>query len=576
MNLLNRKTQQSNASHRERDAPAPAIFAALALLLACTALGACSGGAAYPQFDAIRVQALIEKQVAFGPRVPGSEAWRDCRVYLKNYFDSLGYRVELQEFTHYDYLQEISVPMSNIIIRQLGAQAKSGPPILLGAHWDSRPRCEQDPDPARRLDSLPGAVDGAAGVALLMELARMFAESPPDAPVEFALFDGEDWGQEGDINQYGIGSNEFARNISREDYQFAIIADLFAHSGARLAREGVRFESAYIGTWCMPSRAMLLTGHHQFGVESMRMEGPYPGSDYDPKKCPFWPGVFRKNGYFTAQIGKWHTGVDTGYGRDWDFQIVWNRPKYTETNQNYYYDQPITYQGGETKILKRYSTDQYTDWAVDFIQGKGRDANQPWYLWLCYGAVHSPYTPADRHLKEYSGIKVPTPADVFPPRPGKPDWAQKIDFWQKGPDATPIWQDRTLTSWVRQYHQGVLAIDEGVKRLLATLKETGQRENTLIIFTSDQGFAWGQHGFRHKVAAYDSNIRSPLIISMPGRIPQGSVCPSPVGGVDLVPTIFRFAGIDLPWKMHGHDLSPLLENPKAEWPHPVLLAATGR
>jgi arylsulfatase A-like enzyme len=104
----------------------------------------------------------------------------------------------------------------------------------------------------------------------------------------------------------------------------------------RLAREGVRFESAYIGTWCMPSRATLLTGHHQFGVESMRMEGPYPGSAYDPDQCPFWPKTFRDNGYFTAHIGKWHTGVDTGYGRDWDFQIVWNRPRFTKTNQYYY------------------------------------------------------------------------------------------------------------------------------------------------------------------------------------------------------------------------------------------------
>ncbi len=111
----------------------------------------------------------------------------------------------------------------------------------------------------------------------------------------------------------------------------------------RLAREGVRFESAYIGTWCMPSRATLLTGHHQFGVESMRMEGPYPGSAYDPSQCPFWPRVFREHGYTTAHIGKWHTGVDTSYGRDWDFQIVWNRPKYTKTSQHYYYDQPITY-----------------------------------------------------------------------------------------------------------------------------------------------------------------------------------------------------------------------------------------
>ena len=344
----------------------------------------------------------------------------------------------------------------------------------------------------------------------------------------------------------------------------------------RLASQGVRFDYAYIGTWCMPSRATLLTGHHQFGVESMRMEGPYPGSTYDPAKSPFWPSVFRKHGYFTAQIGKWHTGTDTGYGRDWDFQIVWNRPKYTSTNQNYYYDQPITYQGGRTEVLKRYSTDQYTDWAVDLIEGNGRDESKPWYLWLCYGAVHSPFTPADRHMDAYPGIDFDTPADIFPPRPGKPDWAQKIEYWERGPDGTPTYEGRSLVSHVRQYHQGVLALDEGISRVLKALDESGQRDNTLVIWTSDQGFAWGQHGFRHKVAPYDATIRSPLVISMPGRIPEGAVCPRPVAGVDLVPTIFGFAGIDLPWKMHGEDLTPLLEDPQRSWPHPALLTATGR
>lgn len=343
-----------------------------------------------------------------------------------------------------------------------------------------------------------------------------------------------------------------------------------------LARQGVRFESAYIGTWCMPSRATLLTGHHQFGVESMRMVGQYPGSTYDPERCPFWPSVFRKNGYTTAQIGKWHTGTDTGYGRDWDFQIVWNRPKHPKTSQNYYYDQPITYHGGDTTILKEYSTDQYTKWALDYIRGNGRDKDKPWYLWLCYGAVHSPYTPADRHKKEYANLEVPPPKDIFPPRPGKPDWAQEVDFWNRGEDNTPMWRNRTLSSWIQQYHQGVLAIDEGVAKLLTALNETGQRENTLIVFTSDQGFAWGQHGFRHKVAAYDSNIRSPLIFSMPGSIPQGAVCNAPVGGVDIVPTLFNVAGIEQPWKMHGHDLTPLLLNPHAHWTHPMLLTATGR
>lgn len=99
-----------------------------------------------------------------------------------------------------------------------------------------------------------------------------------------------------------------------------------------LAKRGVRFTHAYIGTWCMPSRATLLTGHHSYGVESMRMEGEYPGSAYEPEKCPFWPSVFRKNGYVTAQIGKWHTGTDTGFGRDWDYQVVWNRPRHTKNS----------------------------------------------------------------------------------------------------------------------------------------------------------------------------------------------------------------------------------------------------
>ena len=344
----------------------------------------------------------------------------------------------------------------------------------------------------------------------------------------------------------------------------------------RLAASGVRFEYAYIGTWCMPSRATLLTGHHQFGVESMRMVGDYPGSTYDPEQSPFWPKVFREQGYFTAQIGKWHTGTDTGFGRDWDFQIVWNRPKYTDTSGHYYYDQPITYHGGRTELLRRYSTDQYTDWAVDFIGGNGRDADKPWYLWLCYGAVHGPFTPANRHKQAYPGIDFDTPADIFPPRPGKPEWASNYSLWERGPGGTPMRRGRSLTEWTRQYHQGVLALDEGIGRVLRALGESGQVDNTLVIWTADQGFAWGQHGFQNKLAAYDASIRAPLVISMPGRIPEGAVCPRPVGGVDLVPTIFGFAGIELPWPMHGEDLSPLLEDPQREWPHPVLLTATGR
>ncbi|MDF1824588.1 MAG: sulfatase-like hydrolase/transferase [Verrucomicrobiales bacterium] len=344
-----------------------------------------------------------------------------------------------------------------------------------------------------------------------------------------------------------------------------------------LASKGVRFHHATIGTWCMPSRATLLTGHHSYGIESMRMEGDYPGSAYDPEQCRFWPSVFREAGYQTAHIGKWHTGTDTGFGRDWDYQIVWNRPRYPENSGAYYYDQLIEKNGGEPVMTSGYSTDNYTEWALDYIHGReGRESEKPWYLWVCYGGVHGPFTPADRHLDDYPGVSVEDPEDIYPPRAGKPTYSKNVEQWVEGAAGEPVLLrgrtkggikadgKKTLSDWVRQVNQAVKSLDEGVGQLITGLEESGQLENTLIVFTSDQGFAWGQHGFQVKLAPYDANIRSPMVISMPSRFPEGKVCQHPVGGVDIVPTIFSVAGVDLPWEMHGRDLTPLLEHPESE------------
>ena len=360
----------------------------------------------------------------------------------------------------------------------------------------------------------------------------------------------------------------------------------------QLAANGVRFKYAYIGTWCMPSRATLLTGHYPHGVKSMRMEGQYPGSEYDPEQCPFFPSVFRENGYQTAQIGKWHTGTDTGYGRDWDYQIVWNRPRYPDNAGNYYKDQLTEFNGSPAKMVKGYTTDNYTRWAVDYLKGEGRTDDKPWYLWVCYGAVHGPFTPASRHLDAYPDIEVPIPADIYPPRPGKPAYMQKMASWDRGDDGLPHFRPgnratgelvpgtgihgSSLRDWTRQYHQGVLALDESVGKLIDTLKETGQYDNTLIVFTSDQGFAWGQHGFRTKLAPYDATIRSPLIVSMPSQLPEGKVCNTPIGGPDIVPTFFDFAGIKQPWAMHGRSIRPLLDKPADNWDRSLLTVFTGR
>ncbi len=281
----------------------------------------------------------------------------------------------------------------------------------------------------------------------------------------------------------------------------------------------------------------MLTGLHQYGARTMRMEGDYPGSEYDPTECPFWPAKLRQHGYHTAQIGKWHSGRDSGFGRDWDHQIVWNRPKYPTNAANYYYDQLLEIDGQAPQVVPGYSTDNYTKWAIEYIQGKHRDPAKPWYLWLCYGGVHAPYQPADRHRNEYLDVSVDTPADIYPPRAGKPSYMQNIAAWEKGPNGDPVLSDkaigsevgddrqrdrgRSLSEWSRQYHQAVRSLDEGIGQVLATLEATGQLRNTLVVFTSDQGYAWGQHGFRAKLAPYDANIRSPLIISMPERLPKG-------------------------------------------------------
>lgn len=358
----------------------------------------------------------------------------------------------------------------------------------------------------------------------------------------------------------------------------------------RLAARGVRFERSYLGAWCMPSRASLLTGRLQHAVMSMTMAGQYPGSSYDPKQTPFVPAEFRKQGYQTAQIGKWHTGTDAGFGRDWDYQIVWNRPKHPENAGNYYYDQILTF-NGEERLTKGYSTDNYTNWAIEYLQGKHRDAAKPWYLWLCYGAIHGPTTPADRHKGTFAGRSAPVPADIIGPWPDKPAYLENTKAWMRGPDGKPAMAKKarragnfdtsvagkSYDAWIQQVNECMAAVDEGVGRVLAALEASGELENTLVVYSADQGYGLGEHGFNQKVAPYDATVSSPLIISWQGRIPAGKVCRVPVNAPDLVDLFCRTAGVTIPWKTHGRDIRPLLANPEtASLAGPMLMTHTAR
>lgn len=358
----------------------------------------------------------------------------------------------------------------------------------------------------------------------------------------------------------------------------------------RLASRGVRFERSYLGAWCMPSRATLLTGRLQHGVRSMSMAGSYPGSTYDPEQCPFVPAQMRAQGYQTAQIGKWHTGTDAGFGRDWDYQVVWNRPKHPENAGNYYKDQLLAFNGVE-RMTPGYSTDNYTDWAVDYLKGKNRDATKPFYLWLCYGAIHGPTTPAERHKGRLAGKTAVPPSDIVGPWPDKPAYLENTKAWMIGPDGKPamiakgkkkdnfdtLVPGKKYDAWIQQVNECMAAVDEGVGRVLQALEESGELENTLVVYSADQGYGLGEHGFNQKVAPYDATVASPLIISWAKHLPVGKVCKHPVNGPDLVDYFCRTAGVTIPWTTHGRDIRPLLENPETTaWDKPLLMTHTSR
>ena len=281
----------------------------------------------------------------------------------------------------------------------------------------------------------------------------------------------------------------------------------------RLAGQGVKFKYCYTGAKCVPSRGNALTGMLQHNYT---------------KETVYWPDEFRRQGYVTGMIGKWHWNVPR-HGTTWDWSAIWEH-HLPGNMTNYYWDQSLRMHGDTLLPLEKYSTDAYTDLTIDFIKERSQNKDQPWYFWLCYGAVHGPYTPADRHIGSYATApEMEYPKDIFGPRPDKPDHVVYLETNKKDSvTGKPMYRKRTLDSFVKQYNEAVTAIDEGVGRIMKVLQETGQSEQTIVIFTSDQGYAWGHHGYNLKVAPYDANLLAPLIFVQPGKIPAGgNCCPAP-------------------------------------------------
>ena len=212
------------------------ILTALTLVIV---LMGCGQDMTPPAFDGNRAYDYLNAQVDFGPRVPGTQAWKECREYYYHHFDSLGLEVDSQAFTFNDPYTGVDTPLVNIIVRYRGDPSDKKAVLLL-AHWDSRPRTDFHSDSTLR-DSTPidGANDGASGVAVLMELANLLATKPPKTNVDMVLADGEDWGKPSDPDYYCLGSRHFARQGIRGKYDFGIVIDMIGDRNQHIFREQI-------------------------------------------------------------------------------------------------------------------------------------------------------------------------------------------------------------------------------------------------------------------------------------------------------------------------------------------------
>lgn len=187
-----------------------------------------------PKFSGERSFTVLTAQTAFGPRNPNSAGHAACLSYLVSTLRGLADDVTLQEFTHNGYGGE-QIHLTNVVAR---FRPRDRPRVLLCAHWDTRPRAEQDESKGKRNDPILGANDGASGVAVLLEIARLLKAAPPAIGVDIVLFDGEDYGKEGDHARYLLGSRYFAENKGA-DYvpRFGILLDMVGDKFLELPRE---------------------------------------------------------------------------------------------------------------------------------------------------------------------------------------------------------------------------------------------------------------------------------------------------------------------------------------------------
>jgi N-acetylglucosamine-6-sulfatase len=371
----------------------------------------------------------------------------------------------------------------------------------------------------------------------------------------------------------------------------------------RIAREGMRFDRSYCtNAICGPSRASILTGKHS------HMNGFIDNtwSYFDGLQQTF-PDLLRKAGYTTAMIGKWHLHSNP-IGFDY-WEVL--------PGQGAYYNPDFIQMNNKRERFQGHCNDLVTEKGLTWLK-QAADSDKPFMAMVQYKAPHRNWSPAFRHLDLFDDIEMPEPDTLFDDYANRSSvlkehamgvyshmsWSHDMKF--QGPNLFPshfqgghkdgqfprlsdedkktyiaAYDDenqkfiadmkagkldqKAITKWkyqryIKDYLRVIRSMDEGIEKILKHLDDTGLAENTIVIYSSDQGFYLGEHGWYDKRWMFEESLMMPFVIRWPGKIKPGSVSQALIQNIDYAPTFLEVAGAEIPASMQGKSLVPLLKS----------------
>ena len=370
----------------------------------------------------------------------------------------------------------------------------------------------------------------------------------------------------------------------------------------KIAKEGILYNKAFVtNSICAPSRAVILTGKYS------HLNGVRGNSEVFDGSQQTLPKILQQNGYETAIVGKWHLKSEpTGFD-------YWN----VLPGQGDYYNPDFIKQGKDT-VYQGYVTEIISKLSMDWL--KNRDKNKPFFLMMHHKAPHRSWMPAIKNLQLFDNMDFPLPENFYDNYEGREglqsqmltvkdhmdirmdfkvpcldcdtaeaNWWAPEEYWRRldrlNPDEREEWEasykkeeteyldvkdvEKRYDRWkfrryIEDYLRCIASVDESVGEILDFLKENGLDKNTVVVYTSDQGFYLGEHGLFDKRFMYEEALRTPMMIRYPDKIKNGIVSDQLVLNLDITPTLLDIAKVQIPGEMQGISLQKTW-NGSAEW-----------